>query len=127
MLLYIGALTDVRPLMRFAHAHKEFVYVDGLPASKYFLYNDWMDSVEKIQQIMVAELKRENAFKKLLSLEDHFIIETIGGQTLYYFFNTLDTEIFKNATLCTFLPNVSALYMCGFSPEILHPLPALKT
>src|ERR1043165_2914689 len=121
MLLYIGACEDLSPLTRFAHAHKEFIYVDGLPKSKYFpkeCHGGRYDSVEVIRDTMVWKLKREGAFDRYEMLDDHFIIWTSSGAKITYFYNTKDVEMTKNKTLKALLPQVTALYMQGFFPTI---------
>ena len=123
MLLYCGPYTDLRPLMRFSHSHKEFVYVDGLPESKYYTV-----TVNGLCDEMVAELKRERAYDSHEMKSDHFIIRTIGGQTLYYFYNVLDTNMFdKSEMLSNMLLLVTALYMQGYAPTINQNLPSLRT
>lgn len=123
MLLYIGACTDVRPLMRFGHAHTNFIYVDGLPDSGYL---QQYDTIEKLQEPMVVALKREKAFASLEDEEDHFVIKLKGGQTLRYFYNTSDTDMFTHKTLMSYLPNVTALHIEGYFPTIVKPLPNLR-
>lgn len=123
MLLYCGAYTDLRPLMRFSHSHKEFIYVDGLPSSNYFPC-----TLEKLRDTMIEELKRERAYQSHEMKDDHFVLRTVGEQTLYYFHDTLDKDMFKkNGPLLELLPRVTALYMCGFTPNVTENLPSIKT
>lgn len=131
MLLYIGALTDLRPVVRFAHAHKKFIYVDGLPDSNYFTENQHgfrrASSVKAIRDAMIIQLKRERAFKSWKDGDDHFVIETIGGQTIRYFYNTKDSDIAGKASIQPYLSEVTALYISGFFPKIDYKLPKLST
>jgi len=123
MLLYIGACTDVRPLMRFGHAHTKFIYVDALPDSGYY---PKFNTVAKLQEEMVGVLKREKAFQSIRDESNHFVIKLVGGQTLRYFYNTPDTDMFKHKTLSSHLPNVTALHIKGYFPTITQPLPKLR-
>lgn len=53
MLLYIGAANDTYPIQRYSHIHRLFVFVDGLPESKYYTFhplNDINAFVESIKE-----------------------------------------------------------------------------
>lgn len=56
---------------------------------------------------------------------DAHIFRLRGGATLKYFFNRKDVDIPKDPYLKEILPQVTAIYIHGFSP-VLPPLPSLN-
>jgi len=122
MLLYIGAGTDIRPITRYGHAHKEFIYVDGMPNSRYY-----EETYEMMLSDIIKSLEKEDAFDKILNkTENGFIILLKSGGKLIYFLNTPDIEMFKNLELCQYLENADTLFMAGYFPYIERQLPNLK-
>jgi hypothetical protein len=130
MMLYIGPLCDLWPVRRYAYAHSEFVYVDGLPDSKFFRPEQAGWRVSKDKETMVAYIKDNlQSDDALLSDEelprDAHVFLLRGGASLTYYFNRKDVDIPNDPDLKDILPRVTALYVQGFQPT-LPPLPSLK-
>ena len=123
MMLYIGALADLWPVRRYAHAHSEFIYVDGLPKSEFFRPEQAGWQISKDKETMVAhiraDLQTEDALESDEKLQnDVHVFRLRGGATLRYYFNRKDVDIPNDAALKDVLPQVTALYVQGFLPKL---------
>ena len=134
--LYVGAGWDTYPLSfgPIVNDHEVFVYVDGLPGSKYYdkECNGYKDS--HCEAVMVAAMLRELEE----DTDEVVIVEKVAEATyvftfadnkkLWYFMNTKDTEIALKPQLAQLLPRVSTLYLCGYAPDqsIYGHLPGLR-
>ena len=124
MLLYIGAGTDIRPVTRYAHVHKDFIYVDALPHK----FKDYGVEREHIQATLVRDLQREDAFEKLDILDDDtFVIKLRGGSRILYFLNVLDSDVHRNPKVAPYYREADALYMHGFTPKLQERPPNVQT
>lgn len=123
MLLYVGAGTDIRPVTRYAHTHKDFIYVDGLPDRP----SSWGVTAKHIQAALVRELHKENAFDRLDSIDDDtFQITLSGGGRILYFMNVLDSEVHLNSKVSPYFKQADTLYMNGFIPKFQEHPPNLQ-
>lgn len=127
-MLYIGSGFDVRPIQRYSHRFGTFIYVDGLPSS--FNRNNILTKqfvVERMQRTVrhdgcgIRWVSSTNARDRTTC-----DVMQVGRSTVYYFFDTLDTEMGENKFLANLLPRVEALYIKGFSPKLYWKLPNLK-
>ncbi|GAQ92444.1 hypothetical protein KFL_010150020 [Klebsormidium nitens] len=108
----------------------EFIYVDGLPDSKYFTPKQagWKKSKDK--ETMVSRI-RDNlqSDDALVSDEelpdDVHVFKLRGGAELTYYFNRLDVDMPNDPLLKDVLPRVTAVYVQGYRPK-LPQLPRLK-
>lgn len=130
MMLYIGPLVDLWPVKRYAYAHKDFIYVDGLPNSRYFQPDQPGWQLSKDKETMVSKIRDDlQSDEALLSDNalpyDAHTFRLRGGATLTYYFNRKDLDIPNDPHLKEILPQVTAIYIHGFSP-VLPPLPLLK-
>jgi hypothetical protein len=126
-LLYIGAGVDVRPVQRYSHIFKTFVYVDGLPSSKYF---DWTKDtmITKMKLVLENEgcpVKTVPSPPAQTSAGADII--KAGNSQILYFFDTSDQDMWNNKFLAELLnKHVTTLYLAGFFPTIIKALPHLK-
>ena len=130
-LLYIGALDDTFPIMRYASEYKTFIYVDGLPNSNYFDKScfgyEMFKNVECLVEVFIQNLHdsyESHEFSK--DVENLFITQTKGGQEVLYFYNTLDKDVVNMQYLKGLLNKVTCLVIKGFSPVIDFDLPNLN-
>ncbi|GAQ91415.1 hypothetical protein KFL_007800020 [Klebsormidium nitens] len=131
MMLYIGPLCDLWPVKRYSYAHKDFVYIDGLPGSKYFRPDQAGWQVSKDKEAMVScirdDLRTDNALVSDEELpHDVHVFRLRGGTTLTYYFNRKDHDIPTDPLLKKILPQVTAIYIHGPFQPVLPPLPSLK-
>jgi hypothetical protein len=131
MMLYMGLLVDLWPVKRYAYAHSDFIYVDGLPRSKYFRPDQAGWKVSKSKETMVAHiranLKSDDALASDEALQnDVHVFRLQGGATLKYFFNRKDVDIPNDLALRDVLPQVTAVYIQGYVPLVWPQLPSSK-
>ena len=135
VLLYVGALVDVRPLVypfAFVPHVRDYVYVDGLPGSNYYpQYNT--------KEKLLGEFERRwslFSFTTFTTKEevvpDKYVLYTMpDGRRVHYFMNTMDNDLIQDVALPLQLKELLArtthLYMSGFTPkyDIFKLLPAL--
>ncbi len=122
MLLYLGAGVDLWPVRRYAHAHSTFIYVDGLPDSKYYTqeqvgYQTTSDLDVMIETIQ-NDLEVERAFVSLDRLPGQLVFHLRGGGCLRYFYNCLAEEMHTRPELSAMLPDITSLYLHGFAPPM---------
>jgi len=127
-LLYVGAGTDVRPVQRYSHIFKTFVYVDGLPSSEY--YQDRGVTKEGMISEMKKVLEKEGCPFRVVTPRGGTHAADIlqcGNSQIFYFFDTRDTDMWGNNSLAEFLDkHVTTIYMAGYFPTISKPIPHLR-
>lgn len=124
MLLYVGAGTDIRPVTRYAHAHKDFIYVDAHPDKPI----SWGTEAKHIKDAMTLELRKEQAFESLKDIDaDTFEIRLFGGGRILYFMNVLDDELHAHPTASQYFRQADTLYMNAFCPCFQEPPPNVRT
>jgi hypothetical protein len=130
-LLYVGAFIDVLPLVLFKDV-KTFVFVDQCPddLDEHFPDNCVGNHVNQSFETFLSYLTR-NIMKtehRLLSINHQpkdnlviFHIERLPSKEvfeLHYFYSvSFPTDV--NPKLNSILPDVTDLYLCGYSPEFL--------
>lgn len=130
MLLYPGAFYDITPVLILSHRYKIFILYDGMPKSEYFndkCYGGRFNTVDKLVEMLVVQLKVYGAYKTHEQLDsDSFEFTTQGGQTIYYFLNTLSEQINEKPILKDMLIHVEGIYLSGYLLETHLELPNLK-
>lgn len=123
--LYIGAGTDIWPIIRYAITHRTFIYIDSLPSKDYFPNR----SVQDMAQLISKRLVAAGADIRSSELKGNKLLLVTSTQLeLEYWFNTTLEDAWEIPELAECLDMVDTLYISEFVPTLrLADLPALET
>ena len=131
-LVYFGSCTDVWPILRYSYLHRTFVYVDGLPDSRYWpsgCHGDTIGLNTFGGFITIFKTNLEAAGIDIKSCDtngDTVTITTTLDIVIKLFLNTLDRNAWEKPDLRSYLDKAETLFLMGYMPQIVGPLPALK-
>jgi hypothetical protein len=130
-MVYFGAGWDLWPVIRYAMFVKEFIYVDGLPNSKYYKEKHAGFKYSKDEESLIASVKQfaPGGVRKLEKVRDSvYRFDLNGGVTLTYYINTPYENWAKTQGLKESVEKAQYLYLSGFSPDQFNfrDMPNLK-
>jgi hypothetical protein len=131
VMLYTGCAYDLFPIRRFSHNHKQFIYVDGLPDSKYFESNQHgykkCKNINTMISAVIKDLQNDNAFNSMYSINENIkIFKTVTDIEIIFFFNLPDNKMKDCKELQEYLPRITSIYLSGFIPKDLPKLVNIK-
>lgn len=115
-MLYVGAFMDMWPVIRYGIWVKHFIYVDGLPDSKYFEPVSHGYKFCKDLDVMIQAIK-DNVPGGCISVtrvRENVYDFQLNGVRLTYIFNTLTTDL---NTVSDLISNITSMYVCGYVPS----------
>ena len=125
IMLYVGAGWDAQPLdyPSVLKNHDIIIYIDSLPEEKHYKPNQagYLSSQSEENIIKGLEEQGGRQFfagtpQKHPSKQNIWTIPLQHNTTLMYFFNLRDDKIAENEDLLDLLPDVTTMWVQGFSP-----------